>query len=67
MGVRVIRYSERPALWDDTDSVSLAVWPEYNLHGDRLNAGPGAAHRGVISRPSVDPVVLQRVGLLRCA
>jgi GNAT superfamily N-acetyltransferase len=36
MGVRVIRYSERPELWDDTDSVSRAVWPEYNLHGDRL-------------------------------
>ena len=36
MGVTVIRYSERPELWDDTDSVSRAVWPEYNLHGDRL-------------------------------
>jgi GNAT superfamily N-acetyltransferase len=32
-----ICYTERPELWDDTDVVSEAVWPEYNLHGDVLN------------------------------
>jgi hypothetical protein len=33
----VIRYSERPALWDETAEISDEVWPEYNLHGDVLN------------------------------
>jgi GNAT superfamily N-acetyltransferase len=38
MRVAVVRYSERPELWDDTDRISEEVWPEYNLHGDVLNA-----------------------------
>jgi GNAT superfamily N-acetyltransferase len=33
----VIRYSERPELWAETDAVSQQVWPEYNLHGNVLN------------------------------
>ncbi len=36
MGVTVIRYSDRPELWEDTGAVSVDVWPEYNLHGDVL-------------------------------
>jgi hypothetical protein len=37
MAFTVIRYSERPALWEETADVSEEVWPEYNLHGDVLN------------------------------
>jgi ribosomal protein S18 acetylase RimI-like enzyme len=37
VAITVIRYSERPELWEDTDAVSEAVWPEYNNHGDVLN------------------------------
>jgi GNAT superfamily N-acetyltransferase len=37
MSVRVVRYVERPELWEDADAVSSAVWPEYNRHGDVLN------------------------------
>src|SRR5512142_823250 len=37
MAITVIRYSERPELWADTDAVSQAVWPEYNNHGEVLN------------------------------
>jgi hypothetical protein len=37
MAITVIRYSERPELWEDTDAVSQAVWPEYNHHGEVLN------------------------------
>ena len=37
MSVRVIRYVERPELWEDTDATSSEVWPEYNCHGDVLN------------------------------
>jgi GNAT superfamily N-acetyltransferase len=37
MSVTAVRYVERPELWADTDAVSEAVWPEYNLHGDVLN------------------------------
>ena len=36
MAITVIRYSERPELWEDTDAVSQAVWPEYNHHGEVL-------------------------------
>ena len=36
MAITVIRYSERPELWADTDAVSQAVWPEYNSHGEVL-------------------------------
>jgi len=32
----VIRYSERPEPWDNTDAISQAVWPEYNQHGEVL-------------------------------
>lgn len=38
MSARLIRYSERPELWSGTDEISAEVWPEYNLHGDVLNA-----------------------------
>jgi GNAT superfamily N-acetyltransferase len=34
---RVIRYSERPELWDAITDLSSEVWPEYNQHGDTLN------------------------------
>jgi GNAT superfamily N-acetyltransferase len=37
MGRQVIRYSERPELWQDTATVTQEVWPEYNLHGDVTN------------------------------
>ena len=37
MAITVMRYSERPDLWADTDAVSQAVWPEYNNHGEVLN------------------------------
>jgi GNAT superfamily N-acetyltransferase len=36
MAFTVIRYSERPALWQDTADISHEVWPEYNQHGDVL-------------------------------
>jgi GNAT superfamily N-acetyltransferase len=34
---QVVRYSERPELWDSIEDLSEEVWPEYNLHGDTLN------------------------------
>lgn len=34
---RVIRYSERPELWKDTDAITREVWPEYNLHSEDPN------------------------------
>ena len=34
---RVVRYSERPELWDAISGLSDEVWPEYNKHGDELN------------------------------
>jgi len=34
---RVIRYSERPELWDSIIELSSEVWPEYNMHGQTLN------------------------------
>jgi GNAT superfamily N-acetyltransferase len=34
---QVVRYSERPELWDSLVGLSSEVWPEYNLHGDVLN------------------------------
>jgi hypothetical protein len=37
MSVTVIRYAERPELWEHSDALSRAVWPEYNQHGDVLN------------------------------
>ena len=33
MGFTVIRYSERPDLWDNSEAISSEVWPEYNQHG----------------------------------
>ena len=38
MSITVIRYSDRPELWDDTEALSRAVWPEYNLHGPILGS-----------------------------
>ena len=37
MDPQVVRYSERPELWDSISDLSEEVWPEYNLHGDILN------------------------------
>jgi hypothetical protein len=34
---QVVRYSERPELWDAISGLSGEVWPEYNQHGDELN------------------------------
>lgn len=34
---RVIRYSDRPELWDGIGDLSAEVWPEYNVHGETLN------------------------------
>ncbi|MBO0690562.1 MAG: N-acetyltransferase [Candidatus Dormibacteraeota bacterium] len=34
---RVIRYSDRPELWDSIGDLSAEVWPEYNVHGETLN------------------------------
>jgi hypothetical protein len=34
MAREVIRHSERPELWKDTDKISQEVWPEYNLQGN---------------------------------
>jgi len=34
---QVVRYSERPELWDSISGLSEPVWPEYNLHGETLN------------------------------
>jgi hypothetical protein len=30
----LIRYSERPELWDELDGLTSEVWPEYLRHGD---------------------------------
>jgi GNAT superfamily N-acetyltransferase len=32
----VIRYTERPELWENTAAISEEVWPEYNRHGEVL-------------------------------
>jgi hypothetical protein len=37
MDPQIVRYSERPELWDDIGDLSGEVWPEYNLHGETLN------------------------------
>jgi hypothetical protein len=34
MGVTLVRYSERPELWERIGDLSAEVWPEYNRHGD---------------------------------
>ena len=33
----MLRYSERPELWDNVRDLSDEVWPEYNVHGETLN------------------------------
>jgi hypothetical protein len=35
--LQVVRYSERPELWDDIAGLSDEVWPEYNVHGEFIN------------------------------
>ena len=37
MGIEVVRYSERPELWEQLHGLSQEVWPEYNLHGEVIN------------------------------
>ena len=37
MSATVFRYTERPELWEDSEALSEAVWPEYNQHGEVLN------------------------------
>jgi GNAT superfamily N-acetyltransferase len=37
MSIEVVRYCDRPALWEQIGGLSGEVWPEYNLHGDVLN------------------------------
>lgn len=41
MNLELVRYSERPELWERSGDVSAEVWPEYNLHGDVLNPNFG--------------------------
>jgi GNAT superfamily N-acetyltransferase len=33
----VVRYSDRPELWDSIADLTSEVWPEYNQHGETLN------------------------------
>ena len=37
MNPQVIRYSERPGLWESISDLSAEVWPEYNQHGQTIN------------------------------
>jgi hypothetical protein len=37
MDPQVVRYSERPELWDRIGDLSAEVWPECNPHGETLN------------------------------
>jgi GNAT superfamily N-acetyltransferase len=37
VSAQVVRYSERPELWDAIDGLSDEIWPEYNKHGHVLN------------------------------
>jgi hypothetical protein len=34
MAVIVVRYSDRPELWQQNTQLSDEVWPEYNVHGE---------------------------------
>jgi hypothetical protein len=34
---QIVRYCERPELWDSTGDLFADVWPEYNQHGQVLN------------------------------
>jgi GNAT superfamily N-acetyltransferase len=37
VGLEIVRYTERPELWDKIGDLSSAIWPEYNQHGDVLS------------------------------
>jgi hypothetical protein len=37
MEPQVVRYSDRPELWDSIADLTDEVWPEYNQHGETLN------------------------------
>jgi hypothetical protein len=37
MEPQIVRYSERPELWEGTDELFADIWPEYNQHGQPLN------------------------------
>jgi GNAT superfamily N-acetyltransferase len=41
MNLELLRYSERPELWEQSAEVSAEVWPEYSLHGDVLGPNFG--------------------------
>jgi hypothetical protein len=34
---QIVRYSERPELWDSFGDLFHGVWPEYNMHGQELD------------------------------
>jgi hypothetical protein len=34
---QIVRYSERPELWEGTGELFADIWPEYNQHGAILN------------------------------
>lgn len=36
MDPQVVRYSDRPELWESIQNLSDEVWPEYNMHGETL-------------------------------
>jgi hypothetical protein len=36
--MKLIRYSEQPELWANSLEITHEVWPEYNQHGDVMNA-----------------------------
>ena len=37
MNPRVVRYRDKPGLWEDTGDLFDDIWPEYNQHGEELN------------------------------
>jgi hypothetical protein len=37
VNVKAVRYSDRPELWEGISELTAGVWPEYNMHGDRIN------------------------------
>jgi hypothetical protein len=43
----VVRYIDRPDLWESLGDLSSEVWPEYNLHGDVLELMPGRSKHGI--------------------
>ena len=34
---QIVRYSDRPELWEGTGDLFTGIWPEYNQHGQTLN------------------------------